>query len=677
MAKYLVIVESPNKTHKIAKCLGPNYDVIATVGHFRDLPPKSFGVDIKKDFEPTYETTSGKGDVVTNILSKAKKAELVYLATDSDREGEMISFHISQILPKGTKTKRVRYQELTQKGLEEAFKNATDIDMDLVHAAEARRILDRIVGFKCSYPVKQATGGPSAGRVQSASLRFLAEREKEIRDFVPITYWNIVVELLTKDKQKITANLIKPDKLEINSEDLAKKIVDTLKKGPIKVSLYEKKDANVKPYAPFTTSTLQQAASSFLGWSPKKTMQVAQTLFEQALITYHRTDSCFINPDFVGDMRKTAQQDYGCQYVPSSPIQYSSSKNAQEAHEAIRPTEISNRMGGSGDGSKLYKMIWKRVVASQMTDAIYIRSKAEFKCSEYVLSVTGSSCKFDGWRKCWDYGSNDDYIVPELKVGDIVDLIDSSMTEEQTKPPSRYSEASCIKNMEKLGIGRPATFANTIETLKDRNYINIEKKSIHVTDLGVRATDFMVSVNFCFIDLGFTATMEEDLDRVARAEEKKLCVLTNFYKTIQEDLKRCKGVKEEQNKTDFPCPDCEKKGVKSVLVKKFSKFGPFFSCGKYSKKDDGCTYTAQVGEDDKPKQKEKKEKELSGKKCPKCKANLVIRHGRFGDFLGCEKFPKCQGIYDMDGTEKVKKAKKWGKKNWGKKKKDDENDESE
>lgn len=675
MAKYLVIVESPNKTHKIQQYLGKDYDVIASVGHFRDLPQKQFGVDIKNNFEPTYETMPDKKDVVTNIVSKAKKSQMVYLATDADREGEFISFHISEILPKGTKTKRIRYQEITKNALEKAIKEATDIDMDLVYAAETRRILDRVVGFKCSYPVKQATGGPSAGRVQSAVLRFLAEKEKEIKSFIPVTYWEIIAELLTKNKQKITANLTKPEKLDVNTEEMAKKILDRLKKGPIKVSSYDRKEASVKPYAPFVSSTIQQAASSFLGWSPKKTMQVAQQLFSQSLITYHRSDSYFINPEFVMSIRDTISSEYGKNYIPASQLHYASSKNAQEAHEAIRPTDLSNRSGGTGDLQKLYIMIWKRTMASQMADAKYLRSKAEFSCDNYLLSVSGSSCTFEGWRKCWDYGSSDDYVVPELKVGDVLDLIDSSMTEEKTKPPSRYSEASCIKHMEQLGIGRPSTYANTLETLKDRKYIDIQKKAINVSDLGINVTDFLVSTNFCFANLEFTAMMEEDLDRVARAEENKLCVLTKFYKTIQEDLKRCKGVKEEQSKTEFPCPECSKDGVKSFLVKKFSKFGPFLSCEKYSKKDDGCKYTAQVGPDGKPKEKINKVKELSGIKCPKCKADLLIRHGKFGDFLGCSKFPKCQGIYDTDGVEKKSGKKKWNK--FSKKKKKDEDSDEE
>jgi len=666
--KYLVIVESPSKTKSIQKYLGSSYEVIASVGHFRDLPPDKMGVNLRKgkEFEPTYEIMDGKQGVVKNILSKAKKAQLVYLATDRDREGEAISAHIKAILPKGTKTKRIRYGAITKKDLTEAIKNATEIDDDLVNAYEARRILDRIVGFKCSWPVKQATGGKSAGRVQSSTLRFLGEREKEIRDFVPITYWSIIAELLTKKKEKVVAPLTKPTKLKVNSKKMAKEIVDALKKGPIKVSAYEKVNKSTKPYAPFTTSTLQQCASSFLGWSPKKTMTVAQELFEQSLITYHRTDSKFIVPEVVQSVRVGIEDKYGAKYCPSKQWHYAKSKNAQEAHEAIRPTDISVENPGSGDSNKLYKMIWKRLVASQMSEAVFLRSKAEFKCKKYVLSTTGSTCTFDGWRKCWDYGKLEDYTVPEMKVGDVLDLIDSSMTEEQTKPPSRYSEASSVKQMEKLGIGRPSTFANTLDTLKNRKYVEIKKKAINVTDLGIKVVEFLVEANFCFVDLGFTANMENDLDRIARAEVGKLCVLSNFYEVLKEDIARAKTIKEEKSKTNYKCKKCD-----GLLLKKFSKWGEFYSCENYNNKESKCDYRADVGKDGIPVEKVKKVTVLSDFDCPKCGEKMAIRKGRYGEFLGCSKFPKCHSMMTMDGEviEKSKKKQSKKKKFWGKKKK--------
>jgi len=663
MAKYLVIVESPSKTKTISKYLGSSYDVIASVGHFRDLPVNKIGVNLKKDFQPTYEIMEGKENVVKQIISKSKKAELVYLATDKDREGEAISSHISAILPEGTKTKRIRYGAITKKDLLDAIENANEIDTDLVEAYEARRILDRIVGFKCSWPVKQATGGKSAGRVQSSTLRFLAEREKEIISFVPVVYWNIVAELLTKDKIKIVAPLIKPNKLKVNSKEMATQIINTLKKGPIKVSLYEKTEKHTKPYAPFTTSTLQQCASTFLGWSPKKTMKVAQELFSASFITYHRTDSKYIVPEVVQSVREGIKLKYGDKYRPNKQWHYAKSKNAQEAHEAIRPTNIDVENVGTGDFNKLYKMIWKRLVSSQMTEAVFLKSKAEFSCKKYVLSAKGSTCTFDGWRKCWDYGTLEDSVVPEVKLGDVVDLIDSIMTEEKTKPPSRYSEASCVKQMEKLGIGRPSTFANTLDTLKNRKYVEINKKAINVTDLGVKVVEFLVDSAFCFIDLNFTASMEEDLDKIARAEKDKLCVLRDFYEILKTDIDRAKKLREERSKTNYKCKKCD-----GLLLKKFSKYGPFYSCENYNNKDSKCDYRADIGEDGVPVEKVKKELVLSKYDCPKCKSKMAIRKGRYGEFLGCSAFPKCHSLMTMDGEViEAKKKKKKSKKKWKKK----------
>jgi len=658
MAKYLVIVESPNKIHTVKSCLGKDYEVDATVGHIADLPPKKIGIDVKKQFAPTYEVLPGKKSIVDKLVKKAKKAQVVFLATDLDREGTAIAWHLSRYLPKGTNIKRIVYNEVTKKAILKAIEEAGDIDIDMVAAYETRRILDRLVGFKCSFPVKQATGGPSAGRVQSATLRFLAEREKEIKAFIPITYWDITAELITEKFEKIVAKLIKPDKLKVNSKKKAEEICETLRKGPIEVSKYERTESEVKPYAPFVTSTLQQAASTFLGWNPKRAMKTAQQLFEGTYITYHRTDSTHLSADFVSAMRSEIQSEYGEKYLPSSQWHYGKKKNAQEAHEAIRPTDITRKCAPSGDQNKLYQMIRKRTMASQMSKAKFLRSKAEFSCKSYVLSVSGSKCLFDGWRKCWNYGSLDDSEVPELKKGQKVNLVDVTMKEEQTKPPSRFTEASTIKQMEKLGIGRPATYAATIDTLKNRKYIETKKKSIEVTDLGVRVMEFLVAAGFCFVDLCFTAHMEEELDKVASSDRDKLCVLTEFYDRIKQDLKNAKKVKEDHNKTDFPCPDCKKKGNDAHLVKRFSKFGPFLSCSNYPE----CKFSANIGEDGKPVVKEKKKIVYTDKKCPKCKGKMVLRESKYGKFMGCAAYPKCTGMRDEAGEEIKKSKKKYKKK---------------
>ena len=658
MPKSLVIVESPRKAKKIKSFLGSSYDVIASCGHVYDLPQKKIGIDTKNDFKPTYEVIPGKDNIVKLIKQKSKGADEVILMGDPDREGHAISVNIAKYLLKKSKCYRASTHSITKKAVLEAIDNKAELkEDDLYQSYETRRILDRYVGFKCSFPVKQATGGPSAGRVQSATLRFLAEREKEIQSFVPIKYWEIIAELLTKDKEKVIAPLIKPNKLKVNSKEMAEGIVKTLEAGPIKISLYEKKETTTKPYAPFTTSTLQQCASSFLGWSPKKTMTVAQDLFNSGKISYHRTDSKFIVPEFVCEIRKKITSNYGDKYCPNKQWHYAKSKNAQEAHEAIRPTDISVEGIGSGDENKLYQMIWKRAVASQMSLAKFLKSKAEFTCKTYVLAASGSTCTFDGWRKCWNYGKLEDYVVPEMKVGDKVDLINSTMTEEQTKPPSRFSEASCVKNMEKLGIGRPSTFASTLDTLKNRKYIEVKKKAINTTDLGVKVTDFLKDVNFCFVDLQFTANMEEDLDKIARAEKGKLCVLNNFYETLKTDLSRAKEVKEKNSKTNYKCPKCG-----GMLLKKFSRFGVFYSCENYNSKDNKCGYTANVGKDGCPVEKVKKKVVLSKYNCPKCGAKMAVRDGKYGKFLGCSKFPTCKSLMTMDGEIIEKKKSKKSKK---------------
>jgi len=659
MAKKLFIVESPNKAGHIKKILGASFDVVATKGHVADLPKKKIGVDPKKEFETIYEILPDRKQIVNDIVKKAKSAEIIYLATDLDREGEGIASNLSKYLPKNKLIKRVVYNSVTKDAILKAIDNARDLDMDLVAAYESRRILDRLTGYKCSFIVKQSTGGPSAGRVQSATLRFLAEREKEIQSFIPVEFWNISAEVVTKDFKKILARLTKPDKMEVKTEHQADKICDVITKGPVKVFKYEKIEVKNNPYAPFTSDTLIQSASSLLGWSPTKTMKVAQSIFEGSFITYHRTDSTFIVPDVINSIRTQVESSYGNKYIPSSARFYKQSKNAQEAHEAIRPTDISIHSASHGDNAKLYEMIWRRTLASQMNDSIHSRTKAEFECKDYILSSNASKCVFDGWRKVWNYGSIDNSEIPEFKIGDIVNIISINKEKDQTKPPSRYTEASVVKEMKKLGIGRPSTYASAIDTLKNRSYIETIKKSVHVTNLGIDVTDFLVSSNFCFVDLMFTANMEADLDEIAAAKKCKLSVLTDFYDRLKLDLKNAKNISVEKRKTKYKCPECDKNNIEKYLVKRFSKFGPFYSCETYP----DCKYTAKIAEDGTPIEKVKKEIKYGDSKCPLCDSKMVIRSSKFGQFQGCEKYSKgCRGMRKMDGEE-IKPKKKFKKKN--------------
>lgn len=663
MPKYLVIVESPKKTKSVGKFLDSSYEVIASVGHIRDLQKKKLGINIKNDFETTYEILPDKEDVVKNIIKKAKKVDLVYLASDLDREGESIAWGIRELLPDNIKTKRIRYSSIDKKSIQNALDNASDIDYNLVNAYECRRILDRLVGFKCSFVTQQATGGKSAGRVQSAALRVLSEREKEIQSFIPIKYWDIEAELVTDNYDKIIATIKHPKPLDINTGEKANEICNVFKNNDIKISKFDKKETKSKPYAPFTTSSMLQAASSLLNWSSKKTSSVAQSLYQNAYITYIRTDSTYIIPDKINEIRNLINEKYGGAYLPKKNNIYSNKKNSQEAHEAIRPIDFSTiNISGTADEKKLYKMIYKRAVASQMNPAKFMKIQAEFKAKQYVLKANGSKMLFEGWRKEWDYGKITDQLLPELKVGDIINLLSIQSTAKETSPPNRYSEASLIKKLEELGIGRPSTYKSIIQTLSDREYAKVEKKSFHVTPLGLNVSDFLVESNFCFVDLSFTSNMEELLDKITEGKEDKLNILINFWDTLKSNIENAKKIKDKKQVTQLECPECAKNNIKSILLKKHSKFGSFYSCEKYSDKVNKCSYTASIGENGEPVENKKKEIIESDYDCPKCGIKMVQRESKYGIFYGCKNFPKCRSMRDSEGNEIIKKKKNYGKK---------------
>jgi len=648
MPKYLIILESPEKARKVASFLGSEYDVTASVGHIADLPVKKLSVDIRNNFKPTYEVNADKKQVVKNIVRKAKKADIVYLMTDGDREGEGISFHISEQLPKETNCKRAITYSITKTAVLQAIAAAGEIDQDMVASYETRRILDRLVGYKCSWITKQATGGPSAGRVQSAALRILAEREREIRGFVPVVYWPIEAELLTERKEKILASIKSPKPLDIKTQDQAEKIIERLKQGPVKVSKFEKKESSSKAYAPFTTSEMIQAASAVFGWKEDRTMKTAQSLYQSGLITYHRSDSRHIIPLVVQEIRQEVLDQYGSNYALPQPNVFANKKMAQEAHEAIRPTEIVRRLAGHGDEGKLYQMIWKRTVASQMANMRRLTIVAEFSCDDYLLGANGHKTLFDGWRKCWDYGTLNELELPEMTVGEVVDVMSIKTEKKETQPPPRFTGASFNKQLEKAGIGRPATYASIPQTLEARGYIE-RKKSIHVTDLGLSVEQFLREVNFCFIDLNFTADMESKLDKIAAKQANKLDVLNDFWARLRQDLDNANKHRKEAAKSEHQCPECH-----AFLVVRHSKYGSFYSCENYGKKDINCTYKAKIADDGTPIVKAEVEKTYSDIPCPKCKARLVVRHGKRGEFLGCEKFAQgCEGLYDMEGNEIV------------------------
>ena len=661
MSKNLVIVESPSKVPKVKAFLGANFEVTTCVGHIRDLPEKKLGIDIKKGFEPTYEVYPDKKSVVKTIVTMAKKADVVYLLMDLDREGEGIAYHISCILPNGTKIKRATANSITKDKIVKAIKDAGDINTDLVNSYECRRLLDRLVGYKCSFVTKQATGGRSAGRVQSAALRILAEREKEIQSFVPQEYWPIQAELLTDRDEKVVARVTTPKELEITNQEQAETICKVVKDGPVVVGEFERKTIDVKPYPPFITSTMAQSASAILGWKPAQTMKVAQGLYEAGHITYMRTDSTYIVPEVIVDIRKLVKDEYGSKYVPDRLNVFGTAKTAQEAHEACRVTDLSTKtVSISPDGSKLYQLIWKRTVASQMALMKQSRAKARFDCKDIVLSANGSKVIFDGWRKVWNYGKAENNEFPELYVGEQVKVIDIQTEQKFTQPPHRYTEASFNKFLEDSGIGRPSTYASISNTLASRGYI-VSKKNITVTDLGISVSDFLIASDFCFIDLGFTAKMEEKLDDIANDKAAKITTLKDFWERLKKDIDNAQNTKRDMSKTDFDCPKCGKK-----LLKRNSRFGPFYGCEdwKSGKKVKGCDYTAKIGEDGEPVEKVAKVMvESEDHVCKNCQEPLIVRQGKKGEYLGCRNWKSelCRGFYTLEGEPIVFKQKKYKK----------------
>jgi DNA topoisomerase-1 len=664
VSKYLVIVESPNKIKKIKSFLGKDFEVCASVGHIRDLPPKKFGINIKKDFEPTYEIQADKKDVVKKIQQLAKKAEMIYIATDLDREGEGIAKHISDILPKDKPFKRIVYGSVTKSVVQKAVEEAGDINYNMVNSYECRRILDRIVGWKCSFPTKQATGGTSAGRVQSAALRIIAEREKEIQGFIPQEYWPIEVDLERGNGERVTATIKVPKPLDIKTGDEANTIIEILKKKAWHVSKYETQEKSTKAYPPFTTSTLYQSSSSILSWGSKKTAQVSQTLYELGLCTYIRSDSTFIVPEIISAMRDIIPTKYGDTYLPSKANVFFNKANAQEAHEAIRVTDLTIENVSGSDENKLYHIIWKRTMASQVANLIQFVGTVEFKCDKYIFGATGSKVIFEGWRKVWDYGSLLDTVLPEFVVGEELKLINVRTEQKFTTPPPRYTESSLTKELEKRGIGRPSTYAAVPDTLFSRGYIEKKKNTIFATEMGIRVSDFLVASDFCFVDLDFTSHLESDLDRIAKAEVNKLDILNHFWNRLKSDIVNATKKRDEDSKTNYKCKKCD-----GYLVKKFSKYGSFYSCENRSNKQNKCDYKCQIGENGEPIESPKIELEESSFLCSNCHSPLIKRTSKKGwQYLGCKNWHKddnCKGFYDKETGKEIvfKKKKKWKKSN--------------
>ena len=594
----LVIVESPAKAKTIEKYLGPGYEVVASVGHVRDLPKSNKkAIDIEGGFIPHYEISKGKEKVVEEISRLAKKSKEVLLATDPDREGEAIAWHVA--IATGLdpdKTKRVVFHEITKSAVEEAINHPRPIDENLRRAQEARRVLDRLVGYDLSGLIwKKVRYGLSAGRVQSPALRIIMEREREIRAFVPEKYWTITADTETKNKTKLLFACSE----EPREEKEMKRIVAAGEKNPWHIVDVKETEAKRSPYPPFTTSTLQQTASSRLGFSPSRTMSVAQRLYEAGLITYMRTDSVNLSDFALGAAANTIKKLYGEEFLTVRKYQ-TKSKNAQEAHEAIRPTDVSKmKAGGNPEQQKLYALILARTLASQMADAKILRTRVTANISDNSIpdfAANGSQTLFAGWLKADPEARGEDVELPKLSANDALKLLEIKTLEKQTEPPARYTEAGLVKELEKRGIGRPSTYASIIKTIEDREYVTKEGRSLKPTDTGDVVSTFLEQNFGQYINDTFTAEMEDELDLIAEGKIKYEKVLGDFYKPFLKDVK----AKDKMDKL------------------------------------------TTLGDAD-PKLK-----------CPVCGASMIIKLGRGGRFLSCSRYPDCKGMLTIDGTEMPK-----------------------
>ncbi|KWZ78998.1 DNA topoisomerase I [Anaerococcus tetradius] len=649
-------MESPTKAKSIAKMLGRNYKVMATIGHLRDLPKSKFGVDIENDFEPEYIKVRGRAKTINELKKEADKAEKVYLATDPDREGEAISWHLQFLLGLDPHAKnRVEFHEITKENIKNAIRNPREIDQNLVDAQQARRVMDRIVGYEIS-PIlwKRIKSGLSAGRVQSVALKLIVDRQKEIDDFIPEEYWTITAHH-KHDKLKFDSEFYGQinKKVKISKESGADKVLSKIDKDNFKVVKITKTKKSRKPQKPYTTSTLQQDASNRLGFSTKFTMQLAQQLFEGidvgdgsvGLITYMRTDANRISKEIVGEALSYIKEKYGPEYASRGNTYEGRKKGSQDAHEAIRPTSIRRnpleiKQYLTDQQYKLYKMIWERVVASQMTDYEYLSTQVLFDNNSLIFKTNGKITLFEGFNKLSSANENEN-ILPELKEGDVIGAEKIDKDQHFTNPPARYTEASLVKTLEEFGIGRPSTYSATINQIISRNYVEFEGRSIYPTDLGKTVNTFLQENFDDIINVEFTAEMENALDNIAEGERFWKETLKAFYKDFEKDMR---GVKKDENDykvkdevLDEKCPKCGKN-----LAIKHGRNGKFIGCTGFP----ACDFTKSIIKS-------------TGVKCPNCKDGTLIEKvsKRGKRFYGCDNYPKCDfALWDPPTGEKCPKC---------------------
>ena len=690
--KSLVIVESPAKAKTINKYLGPQYEVIASMGHIRDLPSKGLNVDIENNFEPTYDVMPGKKRTVTALKAAAKNCDKLFLATDLDREGEAIAWHLAELLgvPE-EKTYRVIFNAITHSAIEHAFAEPGKLNMDKVMAQQARRILDRIVGYQISPLLwKKVTRGLSAGRVQSIAVKIIVEKEQEIRRFKPKEYWLIPAVFTTdlkndyhrqwldwlgtetqsdktptlaeQDKWLAEHNAFKAELYKVGDEEFkasdkeqAERVFNALKDARFKLADVQTKQSVSRPSAPFITSTLQQAAANRLGFATKRTMRVAQQLYEGidlgsmgslGLITYMRTDSTHLSSEAVTEVRKYISTHLGPDYLPKEAKVYASGKNAQQAHEAIRPTDIDLTPSDiksflTDEQYKLYDLVWRRFIACQMEAATWnvtnLNIEAETSAGRCWYRTSGRVLVFDGFTKIWPVASTEQELPP-VKTGQELAAIDIRAEQHFTKPPARFTEAALVKALEKEGIGRPSTYATIISTIQERGYVEHKDKKFFATDLGEIVTEKLNEYFPKIMDIAFTRYMEEQLDKIEDQHLDWLGVLKDFYGPFKESLEtaqaQMKHAKAEMTPSEYKCPQCGK-----PLVYRFGKNGKFLSCSTYP----DCTFACPCDQEGKM-----IEEKLSEHKCPQCGKPMVHKSGRFGPFLGCSDYPNCKTTLKLD-----------------------------
>lgn len=674
----LIIVESPTKAKTIGKFLGKEYSVKSSYGHVRDLPTSVMGIDIENNFEPKYVVPKKAKDKVAILKSAAEDAKEIILATDEDREGEAIAWHLISALglekKKSKKYERIAFHEITKTAIEKALENPRNLDINLVDAQQARRVLDRLVGYELSpFLWSKVKKGLSAGRVQSVALRIIAEREREIEKFKKEDFWTITVQL-KKNEDQFGSNLIekngekieqtitlklfagdyKTKKTIISDKKSADEIISELKSSAFNVKDIEEKETLRYPSPPFTTSTLQQAAINTLGFSAKVTMMAAQKLYEQGFITYMRTDSVNLSLESMIAAKKAITGMFGKEYSLENPRFFKTkSKGAQEAHEAIRPAypeKNPDELPKSLDEKerKLYKLIWTRMLASQMQPAIMDSVRADIEATggknKYLLRANGSTIKFDGFLKMYgDKIPANENLLPKMKTGDKLALVSADTEQKSTTPPPRYTEAALVRVMEENGIGRPSTYAPTISTIIDRKYVEKnEEKKIVPLEIGFLVNDILVEHFPKIVDMQFTANIEEEFDEIAEGKKEWVPVIKEFYTPFHKNLKnKTKDVKKEDllEKLDKKCPECG-----GDLLVKFGRFGKFIACVNFP----NCRYT------EKTEAEKKVEDENSGVICDKCGAPMVVKRGRFGAFLGCSRYPDCKGIQRIENKTGIK-----------------------